>query len=422
MDFFIFLIIINEIFIYIMKIKFSNIVSLIALTIAGIAGYFSIVGLSEIFAGSTIAVIIMASILEIGKVVTTTLLQRYWGVIGKAIRIYLTMVVFILMVITSGGIYGFLSNAYQKTANKLELYDGELSVIDSKIKSYEDTKNQKSNRREQLINLREKQEVRIDSAKTNKSKIRVEKSIEDANNEINKLDKDIDILNDSINSYNTKVLTIKSGSEVASEIGPLKYLSELTGQPMGSVVNWFILLLIFVFDPLAVMLIIAANKIMILEDKKEEPINTIIEKEVPVEVIVEVIKEVPVDVIIEKEIIKEIPVDVIVEKEVIKEVEVEKVVTNIEYISDETEINRLNEIVESLTNELEKEKKNIKTIEVEKIIEIPTYMIEDVIVSGSEMDIFEDIKQEEVKQEEVKIVEKKYINKKSKRSDIGRIN
>lgn len=408
MDFLIFNIIIIVIFIYIMKIKFSNIVSLIALSIAGTAAYFSVFGLSQLFAGATIAVIIMASILEVGKVVTTTLLQRYWGVLGKAIRIYLSIGVFTLMIITSGGIYGFLSNAYQKTANKLELHEGELSVIDSKIKSYEDTKNQKSNRREQLINLREKQEVRIDSAKTNKSKIRVEKSIEDANNEIIKLDRDIDVLNDSINVYNTKVLTIKSGSEVASEIGPLKYLSELTGQPMGSVVNWFILLLIFVFDPLAVMLIIAANKLMLLEGKKEEPINTIIEKEVPVEVIVEVIKEVPVDVIIEKEVIKEIPV--------------EKIVTNIEYISDETEINRLNEIVESLTNELEKEKKNIKTVEVEKIIEIPTYMIEDVIVSGSEMDIFEDIKQEEVKQEEVKVVEKKYINKKSKRSDIGRIN
>ena len=391
-----------------MKIKFSNIVSIIALAIAGTAAYFSVFGLSQLFAGATIAVIIMASILEIGKVVTTTLLQRYWSVLGKGIRIYLSIGVFTLMIITSGGIYGFLSNAYQKTANKLELHEGELSVIDSKIKSYEDTKNQKSNRREQLINLREKQEVRIDSAKTNKSKIRVEKTIEDANNEIIKLDRDIDVLNDSINVYNTKVLDIKSGSEVASEIGPLKYLSELTGQPMGSVVNWFILLLIFVFDPLAVMLIIAANKLMLLEEKQVEPINTIIEKEVPVEVIVEVIKEVPVDVIIEKEVIKEIPV--------------EKIVTNIEYISDETEINRLNEIVESLTNELEKEKKNIKTVEVEKIIEIPTYMIEDVIVSGSEMDIFEDIKQEEIKQEEVKVVEKKNINKKSKRSDIGRIN
>jgi hypothetical protein len=391
-----------------MKIKFSNIVSLIALTIAGIAAYFSIFGLGQIFSGAMVAVIIMASILEVGKVVTTTLLQRYWSVLGKGIRIYLSIVVFTLMIITSGGIYGFLSNAYQKTANKLELNEGELSVIDSKIKSYEETKNQKSNRREQLINLREKQEVRIDSAKTNKSKIRVEKSIEDANNEIVKLDRDIDVLNDSINVYNTKVIEIKSSSEVASEIGPLKYLSELTGQPMGSVVNWFILLLIFVFDPLAVMLIIASNKIMFLEEKKEEPINTIIEKEVPVEVIVEVIKEVPVDVIIEKEVIKEIPV--------------EKIVTNIEYICDETEINRLNEIIESLTNDLEKEKKNIKTIEVEKIIEIPTYMIEDVIVSGSEMDIFEKEEDKKEVKEEVKVVEKKYINKKSKRSDINRIN
>ena len=387
MDFLIFNIIIIVIFIYIMKIKFSNIVSLMALSIAGTAAYFSIVGLSEVFAGSTIAVIIMATILEIGKVVTTTLLQRYWGVIGKAIRIYLTMVVFILMVITSGGIYGFLSNAYQKTANKLELHEGELSVIDSKIKSYEDTKNQKSNRREQLINLREKQEVRIDSAKTNKSKIRVEKSIEDANNEINKLDKDIDVLNDSINSYNTKVLTIKSGSEVASEIGPLKYLSELTGQPMGSVVNWFILLLIFVFDPLAVMLIIAANKLMIIEDKKEEPITTI----------VEVIKEVPVDVFVEKEVIVE----------VIKEVEVEKIVPNIEYIWDKTEINSLNEKIESLHKELEEEKKNIK------IIEVPTYMVEDTVVIESETDLNNNVV--------VMNVDNKNIYKKSRRSNIGRI-
>ena len=115
-----------------MKIKFSNIVSLMALSIAGTAAYFSIVGLSEVFAGSTIAVIIMATILEIGKVVTTTLLQRYWSVLGKGIRIYLSIGVFTLMIITSGGIYGFLSNAYQKTANKLELHEGELSVIDSK--------------------------------------------------------------------------------------------------------------------------------------------------------------------------------------------------------------------------------------------------------------------------------------------------
>jgi hypothetical protein len=264
-----------------MKIKFSGLVSLMALSIAGAAAYFSVFGLSQLFAGASLAVIIMASILEIGKVITTSLLQRYWNVLSKSLRVYLVLCVFILMLITSGGIYGFLSNAYQKTANKLELHEGELSVLESKKSSFEDAKNQKSNRREQLINLREKQEVRIDSAKTNKAKIRVEKTIEDANNEITKLDKDIDVLTDSINAYNTIALNLKSGSAVAAEVGPLKYLSELTGQPMGSIVNWFILLLIFVFDPLAVMLIIAANKLMLLESNDVTP-QTIKKKEVTV--------------------------------------------------------------------------------------------------------------------------------------------
>ena len=296
-----------------MKIKFSSLVSLMALSIAGAAAYFSVFGLSQLFAGASLAVIIMASILEIGKVITTSLLQRYWDVLNKGLRVYLILCVFILMLITSGGIYGFLSNAYQKTANKLELHEGELSVLESKKSSFEDAKNQKSNRREQLINLREKQEVRIDSAKTNKAKIRVEKTIEDANNEITKLDKDIDVLTDSINTYNTIALNLKSGSAVAAEVGPLKYLSELTGQPMGNIVNWFILLLIFVFDPLAVMLIIAANKLMLLENKdnvikvieKKEPIKTekldIIEEPVnipeEVEVVVESIEEVVEEVV-----------------------------------------------------------------------------------------------------------------------------
>ncbi len=376
-----------------------------ALGVAGTAAYFSVFGLSQLFAGASLAVIIMASILEVGKVVTTTLLQRYWDILNKAIRIYLSIGVFILMLITSGGIYGFLSNAYQKTANKLEIHEGELSVIQSKIKSFEDIKIQKNNRREQLINLREKQEVRIDSAKTNKSKMRVEKTIEDANNEITKLDKDIDVLLDSINLYNGKILNMKSDNEVASEIGPLKYLSELTGQPMGSVVNWFILLLIFVFDPLAVILIIAANKIMLLEENKIET-NNIIEKEVIKEVPVEIIKEVPVDVIIEKEVIKEVPVETIVEKEIIKEVPVEKIVT------DKKQIRKLNKKIESLTKRLEKEKNNIKTVEVEKIVEVPTYMVEDEVVKGSEMDLIE---------EENKIIERKNTVKKNKRSDIGRI-
>ena len=115
-----------------MKIKFSYLMLLIALSVAGTAGYFSVWGLSQLFAGASTAVIIMATVLEVAKVITTTALHRYWTKLAMGLKIYLTTGVAVLMLITSAGIYGFLSNAYQKTANKLEIHEGELSVLDGK--------------------------------------------------------------------------------------------------------------------------------------------------------------------------------------------------------------------------------------------------------------------------------------------------
>ena len=107
-----------------MKLKFSYIVLLLALIVSGCAAYFSVWGLSQLFAGASTAVIIMATALEIGKVVVTTALHRYWDKISGWLKFYLTISVGVLMIITSAGIYGFLSNAYQKTANKLEIQEG----------------------------------------------------------------------------------------------------------------------------------------------------------------------------------------------------------------------------------------------------------------------------------------------------------
>ena len=110
---------------------------ILALSVAGCAAYFSVWGLSQLFAGASTAVIIMASILEIGKIVTTTALHTYWSKLAKGLRLYLTISVGVLMLITSAGIYGFLSNAYQKTANKLEIHEGELGVLDAKKAVFE---------------------------------------------------------------------------------------------------------------------------------------------------------------------------------------------------------------------------------------------------------------------------------------------
>jgi hypothetical protein len=257
-----------------MKMKFRYIMLMMALAVAGCAAYFSVWGLSQLFAGAGFAVIIMASVLEIGKLVVTTALHTYWDKLAKPLRVYLSISVIILMLITSVGIYGFLSNAYQKTSNKLEIHEGELSVLDGKKGIFQkgiddnqkiiDTKNK---RLEQLSGLRTSQESRIDASKSNRDRKSIRGDIASANSEIQKLSSEIDILNtkngilsDSIGKYNVKALEMKSGSDVAGEVGPLKYIAELTGIPMANIVNYLILLLIFVFDPLAISLVLATNK------------------------------------------------------------------------------------------------------------------------------------------------------------------
>ena len=262
-----------------MKLKFSYVMLALALVVAGCAGYFSVWGLSQLFAGASTAVIIMATGLEVGKIVTTTALHRYWKKIAGGLRVYLTISVLVLMLITSAGIYGFLSNAYQKTANKLEIQNGQVSVLTGKKdlfqKNIDDNKkiiDQKNKRIEQLSDLRKTQELRLDSAKNNRNRNGARADIQGSNSEIQKLSLDVDglnlknsVLSDSISKYNVKILELNANSDVAAEIGPLKYISELTGTPMANVVNFLILLLIFVFDPLAVALVLMTNRIFEIE-------------------------------------------------------------------------------------------------------------------------------------------------------------
>ena len=270
-----------------MKFKLKYAMLGLALAVAGCAAYFSVWGLSQLFAGASTAVIIMASVLELGKIVTTTALHTYWNKLAKALRVYLAISVVILMIITSAGIYGFLSNAYQSTANKLEIHEGELGVLEAKKGTFEKSvaDNQKlidtkTKRLDQLSNLRSNQEARMDNSASNRARNSVRSDIKSADIEIQKLNTEIDALNaknivlaDSINAYNVKAIELKSGSQVAAEVGPLKYIAQLTGIPMASVVNYLILLLIFVFDPLAVALVLITNRVFELErEKPEEPI------------------------------------------------------------------------------------------------------------------------------------------------------
>ena len=264
-----------------MKIRFGYVMLFLALVVAGCAGYFSVWGLSQLFAGASTAVIIMATGLEVAKIITTTALHRYWSKTSGMLKAYLTISVVVLMIITSAGIYGFLSNAYQKTANKLEIQNGQVSVLTGKKdlfqKNIDDNQkiiDQKNKRIDQLSDLRRNQETRLDAAENSRGKNSARADIKSSNDEIQKLTNDIDALNlknsylsDSISKYNTSVLELNANSELAGEVGPLKYISELTGTPMAKVVNMLILLLIFVFDPLAVALVLMTNRVFEIENE-----------------------------------------------------------------------------------------------------------------------------------------------------------
>lgn len=267
-----------------MKFRFSFLLASAAAAVAGCAAYYSVFGLSQLFAGASLAVIIMASSLEFGKIVTVSFLQRHWKQISITLKTYLTIGVLILVCITSAGIYGFLSNAYQKTAHKLEISNGEIAILTGKrdlfLKSIKDDSlliANKTNRQTQLTNLRQTQETRLDATTSVSEKNRIRADINTATKEIQKLNTEIDTLNardvvltDSANVYSTKIIQAKANDGVAAEIGPLKYLAQLTGYPMDKVVNWFILLLIFVFDPLAVALVVATNKLIQIEGQQPE--------------------------------------------------------------------------------------------------------------------------------------------------------
>ena len=111
---------------------FQFLVGFAALSVSGSAAFYSVFGLSQLFAGASTEVIIMAGALEFAKLVVASLLYQYWNVINKWLRAYLMSAVFILMVITSGGIYGFLSGAFQETNTQSQFLDKQVAIIDAK--------------------------------------------------------------------------------------------------------------------------------------------------------------------------------------------------------------------------------------------------------------------------------------------------
>ena len=370
-----------------------------ALGLSGSAAYYSVVGLSVVFTGVAIPVIIMGSFLEISKLAIATYLHDKWKETYGGLKIYMTTALVTLSIITSLGIYGLLSTGFQENIAKLEINNKQVKNIELKKKRFEEIKDELNKEkttldgditklRDGLSNNTTTQTVdrrtgQLITRANNANRKTFENQLKDAQVRRDTLSNKIDNMNDSITKLDVDILNMESEEIQGSELGTIKYLSEVLGWDIKRTANLFILILIFVFDPLAITLVIATNQAFKGNKKDEDnstvntpdyPVNTpqvplnyptttpqveeetdqvptnyrpttdqvepiIIEKivEVPVEVIKEVEKIVEVPVYIEK---SDVPVEEYFEREDLTELqeikqEVEEKIKNNEEIINE---------------------------------------------------------------------------------------
>ena len=230
----------------------KNYIGLGALLVAGSAAFFSVFGLSKLFSGAAFSVIIMAGSLEFAKLLGASFLYRFWDKINTLLKIYLTTGVITLVGITSAGIFGYLSNAYQGATIGFEKQSTKLLALEERLEQLEEDK----------VFLKDELEAQVNDLPENYRTAR------------RKLREDY---NPQIQSVNTQILDVKGEIsdleielvETGVDVGPAIYLAKVFGTDIDTVVKFFIFILIFVFDPMALALVISYN-FMIQKEQEDE--------------------------------------------------------------------------------------------------------------------------------------------------------
>jgi len=234
---------------------------LVALVVSGVSAYFSIIGLTTLFAAAFIPVVIMGGALEVGKLVTVSWLHRNWHSCPWLLKSYLSVAVVVLMFITSMGTFGFLSRAHIEQQLSISTGDADkIAIIDSQIESEKN-----------IISDYDKQIAQIDDALSKiTEKGRGESSLQAADKQRKTRNELVAKKNSSIQkTSDLKAERIGLSSAIKkteAEVGPLRYIAEAvygggraTNDQLDAAVRMVIILLVVVFDPLAVVLLIAAN-------------------------------------------------------------------------------------------------------------------------------------------------------------------
>lgn len=303
---------------------FPSLLFAVSVLIAGTAAFFSVRGIGLLFVGSFLPVIVMASSLEIGKLFAVSFLYRKWYIMPKLLRLYLSIATLLLIIITSLGIFGFLSDAYQDTKNKVTFYDSKITNLEFKNQSLRkqiEDRQDLNNKQQDNINVNvdrykqiyddyvkqqnqtkqtvlDKLSVMDQEMNTLKSKSgglfsNSKKKIEELQaaqasdrakykDQIDKIDQGIqaqysifldkvdkanntqqevttgDDLLDQIEKNNEQILVLKE-SVHDTDIGSFRFIAQAFGIEVDTAVKWFIIMIVVVFDPLAMCLIIGYN-------------------------------------------------------------------------------------------------------------------------------------------------------------------
>lgn len=250
-------------------------IGLAALAMAIVGAYFSIQGLAALFAGASLEIAIMAGVLEFSKIVTASFLYFYWDRVGKIMKTYLLTAVFVLVIITSIGIYGFLTAAFQSTSDQLDSVNRQVQVVemrkeryDNRITEYRNDRNVMNEAVQQLteglatgnvIQYVDPESGQLVTTTSGAQRNILRDNLERAQNERDRLAQQVEAYTDSVNVLDDQIMSLRSGTDITAELGPLTFISEILDVPMGSVVNILAIMIMVTFDPLAITLVVAFN-------------------------------------------------------------------------------------------------------------------------------------------------------------------
>ena len=242
----------------------TNAALLVALSLSTVAAWYSIIGLTAVFAGAVVPIIIMGGFLELAKITTTVWLRKYWHRCGWALKLYMIPAIILLMILTSMGIFGFLSKAHSDQGMISGDVQAKLAIYDEKIKIEKDNIDTNRKALKQMDEAVDQVMGRSSDEKGADKAVAIRRSQQQ---ERGRLLREISESQKKITSLNEERAPIAAENrKVEAEVGPIKYIAALIygdnpdANLLERAVRWVIILLVIVFDPLAIALVLAANQ------------------------------------------------------------------------------------------------------------------------------------------------------------------